>query len=341
MARTLTDRQKNILKLLLLIVGAGILCALLSLGFGMFRPASADGSDFSDTATDYLKERETIYVNGVAYTRRPDVSTVLFIGLDAKGELKSNGSYNNDVQADVLTLAVFDQKNKKYALLHLNRDTMTDVQVLDWNGQPTRTLREQIALAHTYGDGMETSCKNTVDAVENLLYGVDVDHYIALTRDAVRIFTDGISGVPVTMDRDWTEIDSRLIKGAAVTMDGDLLVKFTQSRGGLEDSTNESRMERQKTIFRALVETLRTAKISHAQYVDIFDDMAPYMLSNCTVTEFLNLADPVVAAEFTGVIIPKGEARLGAEFMEFYVDEADLQQTVIDLFYDLSDDPQE
>ena len=41
----------------------------------------------------------------------------------------------------------------------------------------------QLALAHTYGSGEEDSCENTVLAVENLLYGVGIDHYVSLTMD--------------------------------------------------------------------------------------------------------------------------------------------------------------
>ena len=48
---------------------------------------------------------------------------------------------------------------------------MTDIDVLDMDGQPTKgTANAQIALAHAYGDGLEVSCENTVRAVEHLMY---------------------------------------------------------------------------------------------------------------------------------------------------------------------------
>ena len=46
--------------------------------------------------------------------------------------------------------------------IQLNRDTMTEIQILGVNGEPAVTMTGQLALAHTYGSGEEDSCENTV-----------------------------------------------------------------------------------------------------------------------------------------------------------------------------------
>ena len=109
-----------------------------------------------------------MYINGEPYTPRKGVTSVLVIGVDTLGKAVGSDSYNNSEKADFLALIVFDDKNEKYTVLHINRDTMADVPMLDITGKEMGKLYTQLAIAHTYGDGLVSSCKNTVKAVTRL-----------------------------------------------------------------------------------------------------------------------------------------------------------------------------
>ena len=88
-------------------------------------------------------------------------------------------------------LVIMDDETKEYSLLHLNRDTMTDITVLDITGlRKAGTVKAQLALSHTYGNGLHNSCLNTVDAVSTMLYGLRIDYYLSMTMDAAQILTD-------------------------------------------------------------------------------------------------------------------------------------------------------
>ena len=117
-------------------------------------------SDFSD--------KEFIEYNGKKYLPNENVETFLVLGLDKTSSSTSAESYNNDKQSDLIMLFVFDNKLKEYTAIQINRDTMASVNILGLAGEKVDSETMQIALAHTYGNGKEISCRNTADAVSQL-----------------------------------------------------------------------------------------------------------------------------------------------------------------------------
>ena len=111
------------------------------------------------------KVDEKVTFNGKEYVKKNNIETLLVMGLDKFEGSFSEDSYNNDRQADFLMLFVFDHSANTYSALHINRDTMAQMDILGVSNQKLGTVTQQLALAHTYGDGKDDSCKNTVNAV--------------------------------------------------------------------------------------------------------------------------------------------------------------------------------
>ena len=109
---------------------------------------------------------------------------------------------------------------------------MTEIQILGVNGEPAGTMTGQLALAHTYGSGEEDSCENTVLAVENLLYGVEVDHYVSMTMDGWPSSTTWWGGVTLEVLDDFSGIDGTLVQGETVTLKGQQALTYVRSRDG-------------------------------------------------------------------------------------------------------------
>ncbi|MCD8068331.1 MAG: LCP family protein [Lachnospiraceae bacterium] len=172
----------------------------------------------SDDETAYEDQRGVVYYNGQAYYEKENLETLLILGTDKYEETGAvSGTLNNE-QADFIMLVVIDYDTNEITPLQLNRDTMTEIQILGVTGSGTGTFTGQLALAHTYGSGGSDSCINTKKAVSNLLYGVDIDHYLAMTMDAVALINDAIGGVTVTVPYDMTSIDSSFIEGEDSTL---------------------------------------------------------------------------------------------------------------------------
>lgn len=117
-------------------------------------------------------ERRTLLVDGVSYFPRQDVRVFLIMGIDREGPVQESGSYKNSGAADVVLVLIFDETAKEYCALALNRDTMVKMPVLGLGGRPAGSITAQLALSHTYGNGLNQSCENVRVTVSELLYGV-------------------------------------------------------------------------------------------------------------------------------------------------------------------------
>lgn len=275
-----------------------------------------------------------IEVDGQWYAPRTDLETLLVIGVDKMEPLVSSGSYNNDGQADFLLLTIFDKTAKTTTILHINRDTMTDIPILGVTGEPAGTIFGQLALAHTYGDGLEDSCENTVKAVSMLLDGVKIDHYVGMTMGAVPLLNDMVGGVTVTVLDDFTGIDDSLVKGETITLQGEQALHYVRIRRGLEDSTNLNRMKRQQQYLAALTEKIESLGDDFSPSFSQLDQLSEYIVSDCTIQQLSDISKRYAGYEMAEEMEDiKGEARQGTEFVEYYPDEAALQQQVLSLFY--------
>lgn len=277
--------------------------------------------------------RSEIYVDGDKYTLKDNVESVLFIGVDTY-ETEAAQSYINGQQADLLMLLVLDHADQSYTVMQLNRDTMTQIKTLGVTGESSGTITAQLALAHAYGTGQNDSSRNTVKAVSNLLYGVDIAHYATIRMNAIPVLNDAVGGVTVELLDDFTDLDSAFTKGATVTLSGDQATAYVQYRSQLENNTNISRMARQKQYMTAWSAQLKVSLEQDESFVsatvmEISDDL----ISDLTVEQMNKLAGCFETYASKGILEVAGESVQGEEFMEFHVDEEALQQQVLDLFY--------
>lgn len=334
--------HRDRLKLPIIIVSVLLVIAV---AFGVFMALDNCTGNGDVESGAKAKELSSVYFDGELYTRK-NLVTYLLIGVDEFGEVQESGSYNNTEQADFLALLVVNKTDKTYSVVHINRDTMADVDRLGIGGMKAGIVHEQIALSHTYGDGLEMSCKNTVRAVSRLLgrgknsYGmavdIDIDYYVSLTMDAVAIVNDQLGGVTLTLneDEDLTEINEKWIPGATITLTGSDALSFVRARMSVQDGTNISRMNRQRHYIEELIKQRQGTTYSYSFASDLYTEIKDYVVTNCSVGNFDDLLGYISAYEYTGTVTPDGEAKVGEKFMEFYVDEEKLDTLVRDTFYE-------
>ena len=288
---------------------------------------------------DYAKDNHfavpdsALTYNGKKYDLKENVETVLIMGLD-KFEQTSEDAYTNDMQADFLMLLVVDNDAQECTALHINRDTIAQMNILGVAGDKVDVISQQLALAHTYGNGKEISCRNTAEAVSNLLLGIEINYYMSVTMDAVGLYNDYVGGVEVVIDDDFSGIDNTLVKGEKVLLKGDHALNFVRSRYGLDDDTNNRRMERQKQYLNALYEKTQQCIAEDNNFVfDAASKLSPYVVSNCSGNRLQSLAEKIADYEFTEIRNLEGTFAKGERFMEFHADGKNIEETVVDLFY--------
>ncbi len=279
-------------------------------------------------------QNEVFIYDGKEYVPKSGIETFLVLGLDKyEQDDPILDSYNNNKQADFLLLFVFDNEAKTFSAIHVNRDAMAKVNVLGVAGDKVDTVVKQIALAHTYGNGKDVSCRNTANSVENLL-GVKVNHYLSLTMDSVAVFNDLVGGVEVTVLEDFTGIDETLVQGSTVTLKGDQALHYVRTRYGLEDSTNSTRMERQQQYLNGFYNKFINCVETDDNFLaDAAKSISEYIVSDRSVTQMQELVKKFKEYEYSGIRDFDGESKMGEKFIEFYPEENSIKKVVSELFY--------
>ncbi len=285
---------------------------------------------FTKDRDEEVVQSRVIERDGVKYYPRQDITIVLFMGIDQKGPAVGSGSYNNPGAADMIGVTVFDEMAKTITVLALNRDTIAEVPVLGINGRQAGSASQQLALAHTYGSGLADSAENTRKAVSDLLYGVTVDYYLSMRMDAVTVFNDAVGGVTVNVADDFSEVDSTIPKGT-VTLHGEQAIRFVQSRSGVGDRLNVSRMARQKEYMHGFIAAVGTA--SAGWELKAYENAQEYLVTDCSQTTMSSLLSRYKGYTFEGVITPEGESIKEDGYMEFHLDKEAMDALILDMFY--------
>ena len=322
-------RQKRSgLKLVLLI--SILILALVAIYSGL---RVLESTVFRPEGAEPVSKSRTIVRDGVEYFPRQDITVIMVAGIDQTGPMVSSGTYNNPGAADMVSLLVFDQTNQKIDIISLNRDTMIDVPVLGFGGKQAGTIRGQLALAHTYGSGLDDSSVNLRRAVSEFLYGLQIDYYVTMSMDAIAQINDAVGGVTVNVTDDFSAIDPTIPMGEVKLM-GQQAVNFVRTRRGMGDGTNLTRMERHKEYMTGFLKALNAQlDTSKSDLLTAYEDAADYMVTDCTTKNLATMIERYGDYELDQILTIKGDNVKGTEFMEYHVDEEALDTLILENLY--------
>ena len=314
-----------------LVVAALILILVLVMIYSGLR--ILESTVFYTEPEETIAPTKTITRDGVDYFPRQDVTLLLVMGIDEEGSVKDSGSYRNNGEVDMVALAILDHSAQTCDILSLNRDMMVEMPVLGIGGRQAETFYGQLALSHTYGSGLADSAENTRKTVSDLLYGIHIDHYVAMNMDAIGILNDAVGGVTVTVTEDFTHVDPSLVKGE-VTLSRAQAITFIRTRMDVGNQLNLSRMERHKEYLRGLSEALiGMPELSESFVAEVYGEMAPYMVTDCSATVISSLLQRCRQYRLDRILTLEGSNVLGEEYYEFYADEEKMDALILELFY--------
>ena len=275
----------------------------------------------------------TIEVDEATYRQRNDLTTILLIGVDRESNAVSSG-YRNGGQVDFLDLLVIDEEQKRISQLSIDRDTMTPITVLGVLGNKSGVRTSQISLSHSFGDGGAQSCALTVEAASNLLLGAPINKYVAMNLVGISVLNDAAGGVTVTLEDDFSALDPAMTQGKTLTLEGVQAEYYVRSRMNVGVGTNEARMARQREYISQLSRQLGDRIRADEAYIgELYDALVPYLTTDMSRGLLTNLIWAALDYEQVEMALA-GDHQIGTDgFMEFRVDEAALQQTVLELFY--------
>ncbi len=276
--------------------------------------------------------------NGQIYAYNEDILTFLIMGIDKTKDVKEVAEGTNGGQADALFLVVLNPHDDSLSVIGINRNTMTDVSVYDNNGSFVNTVKAQIAVQHGFGNGVEESCEYQVNAVQHLFYEMPVHGYAAINMSAIGPLTDMVGGVDVVALEDIKSGNSTVIKeGEEVHLEGDLAFAYIHNRDTKEFGSADHRLERQKQFITTYLQKVKQKTKEDIGFpISVYQSIAPQTVTSLTVDEMTYLVSIAKDYSFDEnyLYTLKGETKQGDVFEEFYVDETDLFELILKVFYE-------
>lgn len=279
--------------------------------------------------------------NGKVYSYNEKLLTFLFMGIDKDSKVKEVAEGTNGGQADALFLVVLNPNDQTIKIVGINRNTMTDIDIYNEDGDYVTTTTAQIAVQHGFGNGVEESCEYQREAVRKLLYNLPIHGYAAINMKAIPIINDAVGGVEVVSLSDITDDDrnNKLIikEGEDILLLGNDAYWYVRDRDCEEFGSADIRLARQKQYLNAFVSKAKTEAKSNISIVtELYNDILPYMTTDISFDEVMYLAPEMVNYSFNdnSFYMMQGETVMGDEFEEFYPDEDMLYDMIIKVFYD-------
>ncbi len=320
--------NKHTKRLLLLVLMLGLLALLIYSGSKLLE-ATVLETDMGEVGF----ASKTVTVDGVDYFPRQDITTVLVMGIDRYGPVADSEAYNNSGAADFNVLVIIDESAQAVNLLYLNRDTMVEMPVLGVGGRQAGTYYGQLALAHTYGSGLEDSCENVKQTVSQLLGGIQIDYYVSMNMDTISILNDAVGGVTVEVTEDFSHVDPTITMGT-LTLDGQQAVNYVRTRKDVGDQLNLSRIDRQKEYINSFSAAFLDAYEADRNFAQrVYEEISPYLVTDLSVSVLNGMMEHYGEFSVNRVTTPEGDNVMGDRYFEFYADEAPLRELSLELFY--------
>ena len=317
-------KKGTYIKVIIFVLCFAVIFASLIIGIGLVEKI-INKSDGFNTDDGYAYFGDELNYEGKKYLPKKYLESYLILGIDNKEHVGS-------AQSDFILLVVVDKAEETVEMLQFNRDTMTEIQKVTRDGKVYDRFVGQLALAYAYGTDGKSACRNSVDAVENLLYGINIDHYISLTMNAVSKINDSVGGVTVSLLDDFTHVNESWVKGTTVTLKGNEALTYIRERGALDDSSNISRMERQRQYMNALFD--KYGKADAEASVNLVSVISEQLISDCTVDQLSKLIERINTYDNGGIYTLEGTVKNNVQQnVEFYPDEAEMKRKVVELFY--------
>ena len=290
----------------------------------------------TETNTDLSAEIETqsqanlnqIDYNGKKYEYNANLMNILFLGIDKAEDIDTSYMPGEAGQADCIMLLSLDKETKETRIWQISRNTMTQVDLYDVNGDVYNAMNTQLATQYAYCIGGSRSCWATEKTVRNLLYDLPIDGYFSgdfeFKCDEEKIKSkNGYISKHEAMDPSFKA-------GTEVLLKGEKAEAYVRSRDLNTFDSNSDRMRRQVNYVTAMITQMR----SHGGKA-LYDIVSPF-LDKYIVTD-LDAEQIDALSSYTyltdDVTYLPGEVTMGETHEEFHVDEAKLQEMLIENFY--------
>ena len=287
-----------------------------------------------------IGERQVLKLYGKKYiTGHGQFSTYLFLGTDASGNPEGQGEDYHGSMADYLALFIINRKAETCTVLQLNRDTITEVKLLQPDGSKNASADIQLCTAHWYGGNPQMSCENTVDTISRMLGGLKIDGYYELPMQSIADLNDAVGGVSVTIMGDFTALDPAMKEGETITLTGEQAHQYVRARRNVGDGENLFRLQRQKQYLQGYLDMVTAKTAENPKFIlDLFEKFKEVSITDITDNTVTKIARRAHQYENKGILEFTGKTQIGQalgdgeDHMEFIPDKESVVEIMTELY---------
>ena len=319
-------RRIRTLLIVLLVIGA-----VAAAGWGFVNHSVNQGKKKIEEMTEKVikAKGDTITYNGKKYELNKHMATVAFIGFDGR----DNDDGTQKGQSDTVMVVALNTDTGEARGIVIPRDSMVAVDTYS-NGSFAGQVTEQLCLQFAYGTDGDNSSALTAAAASRVLDNIPVDYYYTLNIEGVAPINDSIGGVTLVPTQ--TVPGTAVVEGQETTLFGTSAEKYVQWRDTTELTSSLDRTARQVSYMQAFAgKMLNSAKSNPAVLINLYQTMGDYTWTNLGLDEFSYLATTMLEHGLTSfdVVTLQGTMQQGDTFAEFYLDQDNVKQTIVDTFY--------
>ena len=322
----------------MLILFVALILAMIAFGIGlkifenhMPEPVISEDGFLMDEQSEELAALGSLKLNGNIYSYYHDFETYLNMGTDKTG---ADSKVYQGSMSDFLMLVIVDKTDNNYSFLPINRDTMSEVRLIQDDGTGAATAELQLCTAHWYGGNAGQSCANTVESISKLFGGLKIDGYYAIPMDEIPKLNHSVGGVTVTLLEDFQDIDRQMKKGETLALSDEQAYHYIHDRYGVGDEKNTSRMKRQQQYMEAFFTKAKEKTKSDKAYVSqLFRNFEQTATTNLTAKKISGLTNRLIKGTQKGFFEIQGTSKIGKalgdgiDHAEFYPD----KESIIDV----------
>lgn len=322
----------------MLILFVALILAMIAFGIGlkifenhMPEPVISEDGFLMDEQSEELAALGSLKLNGNIYSYYHDFETYLIMGTDKTG---ADSKVYQGSMSDFLMLVIVDKTDNNYSFLPINRDTMSEVRLIQDDGTGAATAELQLCTAHWYGGNAGQSCANTVESISKLFGGLKIDGYYAIPMDEIPKLNHSVGGVTVTLLEDFQDIDRQMKKGETLALSDEQAYHYIHDRYGVGDEKNTSRMKRQQQYMESFFTKAKEKAKSDKAYVSqLFRKFEQTATTNLTAKKISGLTNRLIKGTQKGFFEIQGTSKIGKalgdgiDHAEFYPD----KKSIIDV----------
>lgn len=329
-------KLKNAIIFLILVV----LTILIGVTLALFSSSKSSNSEIENhyptvqlfTPVDLEPGEEwdgSIIHNGVVYSPKNNITTVLFLGIDKDEYFEADQLFGNGGRADTIMLFIFDNDEHTIDILEVNRDLWTPVDQYDEGDNYMRTGNMQLCLQHAYSNNLERGSQLMMSNVSSVLGGISIDNYCSLTVIGMLKIVDSIGGLPVSFDEDLTYIHPSFVENTTLVLTPELVNELLRVRDLTDLGSNQQRMSRGTFVMRQAFDTLVGSNpltllkcyfaVAGDDFITDLDIFSLFRFRNYHLNNIYSMPGSYVEGGFHD---------------EFFADNEQLQEILIELLYE-------